>query len=143
MVEMVQSSHSDTNVRPESPDNPITNRVHTITLDAKLPAPQSPQMIQQITTLQIPQQHDMETIRQSIEDFSLPHLLKARTCMIPILMGIILRVIRCTFCTAGSIVHLQTSQQPQLSHQLPLYIGVRKSLQLHVGTYDISCQSHR
>ena len=29
-------------------------------------------MIQQITTLQIPQQHDMETIRQSIEDFSLP-----------------------------------------------------------------------
>ena len=33
---------------------------------------QSPQMIQQITTLQIPQQHDMETIRQSIEGFSLP-----------------------------------------------------------------------
>jgi hypothetical protein len=32
---------------------------------------QSPQMIQQITTLQIPQQHDMETIRQSIEGFSL------------------------------------------------------------------------
>ena len=70
---MVQSSHSDTNVRPESPDNPITNPgVHTITLDAKLPAPQSPQMIQQITTLQIPQQHDMETICQSIKDFSLP-----------------------------------------------------------------------
>ena len=83
MVEMVQSSHSDTNVRPDSPENPIASRVHTITLDAtRLPGRQqsinhtienqSPQMIQQITTLQIPQQHDMETIRQSIEDFSLP-----------------------------------------------------------------------
>jgi hypothetical protein len=29
-------------------------------------------MIQQITTQQIPQEHDVETIRQSIEHFSLP-----------------------------------------------------------------------
>ena len=74
---MVQSSHSDTNVRPESPENPIASpsmlsclrRLQSINHTIEN---QSPQMIQQITTLQIPQQHDMETIRQSIEDFSLP-----------------------------------------------------------------------
>ena len=55
-----------------------------LTPDAELLAPapptinhstienQSPRIIQQITTLQIPQAHDMKTIRQSIEHFSLP-----------------------------------------------------------------------
>jgi hypothetical protein len=33
---------------------------------------QSPQTIEQITTQQIPREHDVETIRQSIERFSLP-----------------------------------------------------------------------
>jgi len=57
---------------------PITSRVHTITPDAELLAPapptinhtienQSPQIVQQIITLQIP-----ETICQSIEHFSSP-----------------------------------------------------------------------
>src|ERR1700722_1725021 len=68
------------NVRPKSQEEHITGRIHTITPDAELPAPppptihptienQSPQTIEQITTQQ---EHDVETIRQSIERFSLP-----------------------------------------------------------------------
>lgn len=71
MVEMMQS---DTNIRPESLEEPITSHVHTITPDVELLAPapttinhtienQSPQMTQQITTQQIPPEHDVETIR--------------------------------------------------------------------------------
>jgi hypothetical protein len=71
------------NVRLEEP---ITGHVHTIVPDAELLAPASPaidhtienlpiQTIQQFTTQQIPQENDvesLETIRQSIERFSLP-----------------------------------------------------------------------
>ena len=71
------------NVRPESPEEPITGRVHTITPDAELLAPapstihrtienRSPQTIQQLTAQQNPREQDVETIRQSIERFSLP-----------------------------------------------------------------------
>ncbi|KAN0079158.1 hypothetical protein V8E54_004372 [Elaphomyces granulatus] len=87
MVEMMQSSHSDTMyIRLESLEEPTTSHVHTITPDAELLAPAPPtihhtienpsiQTNQQFTTQQIPQENDvesLETIRQSIERFSLP-----------------------------------------------------------------------
>ena len=84
MVEMMQSSHSDTML--ESPDEPTTGHIHTITPDAELLAPapptihhtienKSPQTIEPITTQQ---EHDVESIRQSIERFSLPPFTECR-----------------------------------------------------------------
>ena len=68
---------------PESPDEPITGCVHTITPDPELLAPspstihrtienRSPQTIQQLTMQQNPREQDVETIRHSIEHSSLP-----------------------------------------------------------------------
>jgi hypothetical protein len=96
------------NVRLESPEEPTTGHVHAITPDAELLAPAPPtihhtienlsiQTIQQFTTQQIQQENDvesLETIRQSIERFSSQDIVKARTCMILSLIGIIrIRVI--------------------------------------------------
>jgi hypothetical protein len=68
---------------PESPEESMTGRVHTITSDPELLAPSpsaihrtiengSPQTIQQLTMQQNPREQDVETIHQTIQRFSLP-----------------------------------------------------------------------
>ena len=68
---------------PESPEESMTGRVHTITSDPELLAPspsaihrtienRSPQTIQQLTMQQNPREQDVETIHQTIQRFSLP-----------------------------------------------------------------------